>query len=306
MFKNLFKKTIRLPLSEELIKLGDTYYITLTEKEKELRETNSSIQEFDSTHYISRLRSLGFTNSKLVKNETDEIEKQISLIKTIKDVTESLQFIKDVKCYFGENTLVIRMDDFISMLHKYNLVCGRFREYTGIIPEEICDELETTQNKINKLNISNARYLVDLYKNSHLIYLKNFYCRSSSISEHDTKLIKQYLNRFGMFSIPSEYTYEYTGGIRGEAYQVICKTMGVPYDNSMHCSDEDLTHMGEHLFICAPENEMLNKSASLFKVKTIEDDPLICSIGRNNESVIVHSRWGRETELPTIKKYERK
>ena len=85
MFKNLFRKAIRLPLSEELIKLGDTYYITLTEKEKELRKTDSSIQESGSTHYVSRLRSLGFTNSKLVKNETDKIEKQISLIKTIKD-----------------------------------------------------------------------------------------------------------------------------------------------------------------------------------------------------------------------------
>ena len=305
MFKNLFKKTIRLPLSEELIKLGDTYYITLTEKEKELRETDSSIQEFGSTHYINRLRSLGFTNSKLVKNEINEIEKQISLVKTIKDVTESLQFIRDIKCCFGENTLVIRMDDFISMLRKYNLMCGRFCEYTGIIPEEICDELETTQNKIKRLNTSNAFYLVDLYKNNHLIHLKDFYCRD--INEHDTRLIKQYLNRFGMFSIPSEYTYEYIGGIRYEgAYQVICKAIGVPYDKSMHCNNEDLTYLGEHLFICAPESEMLNKSASLSSVKIIEDDPLICSIGRNNESVIVHSRWGREAELPTIKKYERK
>lgn len=94
------------------------------------------------TRESSLLHKLGFKRSKnaqLANQITSDIEAHN---KAYEEKKAALSFMQQAWATFGKDTMVIRYDKFFELLRKYNLVCGSFDSYTGIIPAENLADIE--------------------------------------------------------------------------------------------------------------------------------------------------------------------
>ena len=88
------------PLNEELERRSQLFLDEL------LKNTNIKTQEKYEEDLVKDLKDLGFSCSKNV-TETNKFNR------TVQTVLQSIQFIKQVKDYFGASTLVIKNEDLI-------------------------------------------------------------------------------------------------------------------------------------------------------------------------------------------------
>ncbi len=287
------------PLNEELERRSQLFLDEL------LKDTNIKTQEKYEEDLVKDLKDLGFSCSKNV-TETNKFNR------TIQTVLQSIQFIEQVKDYFGASTLVIKNEDLMYLIDKYDLVCGPFDQYLGYIPPEKTFKIKESKNKIDFFR--NLRCYKDDYEfrelwihyNSYrLIYLNRinhrrggYQLKNSNINPQE---VTKRLLRFGMFLVPDDerFVYKSLGGVRDSGRNCIEDDLGLLKD-STYISDVDLTHKGQHLFICAPSKDMnVDFSSKIVKYP----DPLICSLGVNN-SVVIHTMWGPESEDSILGKYK--
>ena len=83
-----------------------------------LRELELVRKDTDSSKSASNIRlaeELGFTNSKILKQSRDLIDKNRSFNDAIQAAVKSLGFMKELSDYFGEGTILIKLEDFINL-----------------------------------------------------------------------------------------------------------------------------------------------------------------------------------------------
>lgn len=278
---------------EVAIEKKKTSYIqsltTLSKFEEGRKNGDPEVNSFD---LVSRL---GFTNTKPVVERRELIKRNADFNQAVRASIKALQLIKEVQEYFGPNTIVVKRSDFVEILKKYNLVCGRFENYTGVVPDKNAREIDDALNKIQALvekqiTPKNQELLYEAYHRYMTYYIKEvtFY-RSYELQKDRERL----LNLFPL-ALCNSKAYSYSN-------EIICDLAnnGVKLENVSNLDAERV-----RMFICAPANEMNNsKNRVKFSVFTPRtDDPFICSL--TPYGVVIHSMWGREAEDEAIRKYK--
>lgn len=278
---------------EVAIEKKKTSYIqsltTLSKFEEGRKNGDPEVSSFD---LVSRL---GFTNTKPIVERRELIKRNADFNQAVQASIKALQLIKEVQAYFGPNTIVVKRSDFVEILKKYNLVCGRFENYTGVVPDKNAREIDDALNKIQalvekRMTPNNQELLYEAYHKYGTFYIKEvtFY-RSYELPKDGKRL----LNLFPL-ALCNEEAYSYNN-------EIICDLAnnGVKLEYVDNLNKERVG-----MFICAPANEMNNsKNKVKFSVFTPRtDDPFICSL--TPYGVVIHSMWGREAEDEAIKKYK--
>ena len=279
---------------EVAIEKKKTSYIqsltTLSKFEEGRKNGDPEVSSFD---LVSRL---GFTNTKPIVERREIIKRNSDFIQAVRASIKALQLIKEVQEYFGPNTIVVKRSDFVEILKKYNLVCGKFENYTGVVPDKNAREIDAALNKIqalveNKMTPNNQELLYEAYHKYMTFYIEEItFFRSYKVPKDRKRL----LNLFPLALCNIE-AYSYNDEI---IYDL--ENNGVKFDESVN----NLGKKRINMFICAPANEMNNsKNRVKFSVFTPRtDDPFICSL--TPYGVVIHSMWGREAEDEAIKKYK--
>lgn len=246
--------------------------------------------EVSSIDLVSRL---GFTNTKPIVERRELIKRNADFNQAVRDSIKILQLIKEVQEYFGPNTIVVKRSDFVEILKKYNLVCGRFENYTGVVPDKNAREIEDALNKIQVLR-GDTNYHKKLLYEAYNKYITYYIKEVTFLENYELpKDRKRLLNLFPL-ALCNREAYSYSDGIIRDL-----ANNGVRFGGVNNLDVERV-----NMFICAPANEMNNsKNKVKFSVFTPRtDDPFICSL--TPYGVVIHSMWGREAEDETIKKYK--
>ena len=276
----------------------------LERKTREFKQSLVQLSNLDSNRkrdiktpeYINLVSNLGFTNSKVVKQRKELIYKNEFFIKTVREASESLLFMKNLTDYFGEGTILIKIEDFIHLIKKYNLVCGEFSDYLGVIPDENLQRISECKEKL--MNIPNSDFstsLNNLYLNATRLYKINSI--STFIGENLKLSTKKVLNAFNFMVGTSDY---YTTSILG--LRMFLNTyLNIPENETDKIRNWSGFGVSNGMFIVAPRNEMMNAKKGI-NFSRQPDDPFICSLSKYGP--IIYSRWGKEAADETFKKYE--
>ena len=279
----------------ELEKKREDYIKSITELCKLKDDKNSQ-----DVSNIDLVGSLGFVNSRVVVEREKFLENRKNLNESIRGAFETVEIIKEINALFGPDTILIRRSDFESIIKKYDLVCGNFSEYTGVVPEKNIVEIRDTFVKINDLinrypEQTEYPHLRRVYWENNTVIIKEIeFGNEDLISRHDRKL----LNRFPIAIIPTHKSY-YDSRVYLRAY--LRNT--IPGLNNTEIYDVDYKEISGHLFICAPKKHMKSdRKVKLSLAPRKTDDPFICSLTKYG--VIIHSMWGKEAEDTTLSKYK--
>lgn len=276
--KELERKTIRFK--------KDLTYLSKLESNKENRE-----KTFES---INLIESLGFVNSKVVKQNRELVSKNESFTNAIRTASESLLFMKNLIDYFGEGIVLVKKEDFIHLIKKYDLVCGDFSDYLGVIPDENLQRISECRKKLMSISTNSCSDgFRNLYINATNLYKLtgvSTYSSSEELKSSTTRI----LNKFP-FMVN-------TGGYKSTVLRLFLGTyLNIPESEIRKINDCSCDRVMNGMFIAAPRKEMKNaKKGISFRIQP--DDPFIC--GLSKYGVVIYSRWGKEASDKTFKKYE--
>lgn len=282
----------------------DTLEVAVQKKRTNYLESLTILSKLNSVedqdvNSLKTVEKLGFINTQPVREKIEVIKQRANFNKAIRNACEALMFINEIRDYFGPNALVVKRSDFIELIKKYDLVCGMFGNYTGIVPDKNLTEIKETIEKLHNIESSlDSKSLIRAsYCKTYTYYVREvlFERSSYSLSKEETKLINLFplvLSERMMWSRDEDYS--------------ICKYL----KNNGFTLKEDFINgfrkvlVPDQLFICAPSREMNNRESrvkfSVFTPRT--DDPFICSL--TPYGVVIHSMWGREAEDEAIRKYK--
>ena len=283
--------------------LGNLKYISSQEikKEEVIKEGSTEIENIIS--------SLGFKNSENLQERkrqeeirlaTKEANRKFNM--TVQRAIESLRFVDEVHKYFGQNTLVISLKDFIYLINKYNLTCGEFSDFTGRIPDDKALEIKEAHDKILSDNMSHYGFerVYENYVNKNLYLIdvdsiEMYYLNNVSGDYRKHKLQDSTIKSLTSFPF-----------LVGDIGWFSSMTMFKKYMKTVFNEDtEKIKDISAHkidnfMFICAPTNEMNTKTKKAFT--KITTDPFICSL--TSEGVVIYSMWGEESKDEVLNKYK--
>lgn len=281
----------------------DTLEVAVQKKRTNYLESVTILSKLNSVedqdvNSLETVEKLGFVNTQPVREKIEVIKQRAKFNEAIRNACEALMFINEIRDYFGPNALVVKRSDFIELIKKYDLVCGRFGNYTGIVPDKNLTEIKETIEKLHNIESSlDSKSLIRAsYCKTYTYFVREvIFTRSSySLSKEETKLI----NLFPLV------LSERVGWRRDEDLSIgeYLKNNGFTLEDPIDGFSKDL--VPDQLFICAPSREMNNRESrvkfSVFTPRT--DDPFICSL--TPYGVVIHSMWGREAEDEAIRKYK--
>jgi len=287
----------RISYLEEL-KRVDKYEAQSNECSKSLKDINNS------------LISLGFNNSLCVIERNKYLDAQKDFNKQVEKYKRAFKFIYELKEYFGDSAILVKTSDFIKIIKKYDLVCGCFSHYTGIIPEKNIEEIQKAHNLIMKLRSQYDYYSRNSLSDLLLRYpeLKYSFCSvecsylRTITHRRGYKVGRDVTNYINTFPI----VLSNTGDYGSSKERSVCKYLneeGVNLDYSEIAEIDTVPTSSSGMFICAPRKYMenTNRKVSFSIAKT--DDPFVCSL--TPYGVVIHSMWGKEAEDETLLKYKK-
>lgn len=294
--------------------MSNTLELVLEKKKTDFINTLKSVSEFknkveddtfkDTKDNIRLSLELGFVNSKCIVEQSKIIQENLSFNQSVQRACECLKFIQEVSECFGPGTMVIKLEDLIEIMKKYNLVCGEFKNYTGVVPEENIIEIRSAISKVNSVKDGKYHYkyptLSECYEGKYLKIITDITMRVTS--DRVLRLgrnIKRSLKSFPITILSSNSGY-YSDTLIKDFLKNFYKESEI---NKI--SRFDYHPFGDNmLFIIAPKNYMNNANQKLrFRSRPKTDDPFICSLTKYG--VVIHSKWGKEAEDKTFEKYSR-
>lgn len=305
------KNISTLTLQEEARVLYVNYlgYLQSTSSQP-LKEEN--LKKVETSDINSIIDTLGFKNSKNLDTKRKKEEEIKAIEETnrkfneaVRRACESITFVDQIHEYFGEETLIISLKDFIYLIEKYNLVCGDFSDFTGEIPDKNVLEIKEAYDKIWRIKHG--------YISKHSLYSQ--YREERKLYEVDIDSIEMtYLNwdrndfrKHELKESTIKSLQKFPFMIGESSYSSSVNSLFRVYMNDVFQENSDkLKSIGtkridNFMFICAPRNEMNTKTKKEFK--TMTNDPFICSL--TNFGIVIHSKWGEEANDEVLKKYEK-
>lgn len=246
------------------------------EREKQALQVPQKLEEEYNTLCNMGLRKS--QNALLIKKKLDAI---YSLNSTISDHNSQVEyfrrvarFVREVRAYF-KNAIVVSVQDFLTLLEKYNLICGDLSDYTGAIPEENIQELKKARELLKDT------YHLDLRINDidAVKYLsQNYYTRiATSVSSEQLKECGgEIFKRFPIVS--SYYSAVSKARFRGES--------------------KDTTG-----FLIAASPDLITHKLEIKKKEKVRvEDPFVFKY--TPLGIVIFTKWGKEADDEVLKKYE--
>lgn len=109
-------------------------FLTTVEQESE----SYTLQCRNAYNELKRLEKLGLSNTSTAhkyKHDADKYSLHLAAKKLIVRMCETWRKI-------GNDTLILKMEHFVDVLNRYNLVCGWIEDYVGVIPATAIDSFE--------------------------------------------------------------------------------------------------------------------------------------------------------------------
>lgn len=272
------------------------------------------------------LQSLGLSktkNAQLITDHEKEIARYNSNVDCFLLMTEAWK-------HFGNDVMIVRYDQFMQLLEKYNLVCGDLSRYKGYIPEKNLQEIARIKGMdvpdkfavdMEELEVVNLSFTVD-----ELIKAIRFPYRPKSTNALDEMEIK----RVGSYSSPMPSSFFSRGYLDTrfsptsnpfldiEARLRIMQEEAEMRAKIMREDENRRKAMIPRFFIAAPAQEMepLDVRTTFMTVydskksDAIKDfanviqtrDPFFCSCTKYG--VLIYSKWGDEAQDEIIKRYQ--
>lgn len=220
-------------------------------------------------------------NALLIKKKLDAI---YSLNLTISDHNSQVEyfrrvarFVREVRAYF-KNAIVVSIQDFLTLLEKYNLICGDLSDYTGAIPEE---------------NIQELKEASELLKDSYHLNLR--------INDADAVrfLSQNYYTRIAT-SVSLEQLKEYGGEL--------FKRFPIVYESLYHYSAvNQASFRGGYKdttgFLIAASPDLITHKLEIKKKEKVRvEDPFVFKY--TPLGIVIFTKWGKEADDEVLKKYE--
>lgn len=101
---------------------------------------------------LELLRTTGLTNSRNMQALADA-ESHVNRINEERKMTaERIKLIQLLHKHYGKDVMLMRLEDFMELLDKYNLSCGFLSDYTGSIPRKNLEEIAKGKMFLDRLN----------------------------------------------------------------------------------------------------------------------------------------------------------
>lgn len=181
------KVNFNRPMNEIVEEIHESFFTEVDRLLKEARISKSLDTDKQSLiDKCEKLRSLGFTNTKEVK----EAEIEISRLEALRKENESKKELIEAINYFGfkyPNYKFITEDSVKKICNKYNLIYGSVRKYIGTVPDKNIKQMQEFNIKKEDMAywVENRRRYVSIYSNessadiidykTHLLYSKDSY-----------------------------------------------------------------------------------------------------------------------------------
>lgn len=217
---------------------------------------------------LELLRTTGLINSRNMQALADA-ENHVNRTNEERKMTaERIKLIQLLHKHYGKDVMLMRLEDFISLMYKYNLTCGMFEDYTGSIPKKNLEEVvrakafcEQEQISWHDEDYAEKRWLTEQLRRCYKITQINY----------DSLNIETY-KRFPL--IPEHDYFNSRGIIVGDK---------------------------SNIFIAAPIQEMNNVPKIVERIRT--EDPFVFSVAK--QGVIIYSAWGDEGNDEVVQKYRK-
>lgn len=289
--------TPKIPMSVQLVLMMEQ----LIQENRNSLSLSSSEEKFNilSAEY-NRFKQIGMENTKNARIILEQIQSIRSVLEVRNKAEELFKFIKRIRSFFGENTILIGTTQFEELCKKYKLDIGLLNDYTGVIPEKNIKEIENVVSKVNsrvcpsEINKTfNQGYVFkvnevkhDLVSISNLKVFDDFY---------------KWVNRKKV--IISKRLENYDGTIWLEDLKGMNPGLPESCENFKHDNliKLDCTRVtNETIFIACPPEQLKEQS---IKVTKMAIDPIVFQY--SPYGVIVHSVWGEEAEDQVFEEYKK-
>lgn len=272
------------------------------------------------------LESLGLSktkNAQLIANHEQEVAQYNAKVDSFLLMTEAWKM-------FGNDVMIVRYDQFMQLLEKYNLVCGDLSRYKGYIPEKnlqdiarikgmnVPDKFAAEMDKLEGINLSND--IDDLKRAIRFPYRPS---GTDALSQMGIKHVGDYQGYR-----PSIYSPLMSMGFGNlSAFESWMNDIREEQERRaawMAKEEKRRKAMIPRFFIAAPAQEMEPLSvrtkdyailsadikAVQAKREALKDfadiiqtkDPFFCSCTKSG--VLIYSKWGDEAQDEIIKRYQ--
>lgn len=248
-----------------------------------------------------RVEALGFTNAY-------EVAEQKQFGKNV----ELLRFMVEMWRDLGRNTMVIGIDQFRSLLHRYDLMCVPFSSYKGDIPTKNLQEIEDAMSKLNMFYAEQPgryaywlRYQFTAIRSSvelmELIRFPFYYYGAVSSCEEELTVnsiifdFSPHPEGIMFIAAPKDFVEKPKIKRYEDPYRFYdISYMGTDKESQkVELANSILRGVSEYANVeYSPEPKSLPRNY----------DPFVCTVCKHG--VIIHSMWGAEAEDSTIKRYE--
>lgn len=271
--------------------------LLMEEMKKQVEEVSLPV-EMQSE--LELLRTTGLTNSRNMQALTDA-ENHVNKINEERKMTaERIKLIQLLHKHYGKDVMLMRLEDFMALLDKYNLSCGFLSDYTGSIPRKNLEEIAKGKMFLDKLNPldkmretwSEAQMLLDQSLQRYGInnegvcidyeeglFLRNNIDRWHYVVECTKEYIKEHpdIHRFPFVKAKDKFFY------------------------SMITTHYSMSSATTRQLIAAPAQEMNNAPKIRERIRT--EDPFVFSVAK--QGVIIYSTWGDEGNDELVQKYRK-
>lgn len=249
---------------------------------------------------LELLRSVGLTNSANME-ALKGAEQRVNDINASRQLTaERIRLVQLMHKHYGPDVMLMRTEDFMALLDKYNLVCGFLEDYTGSVPQKNLVEIARAKDFLDGFDgLDELRKTWSTYDLLSSPTRQEYGRRAYNVSiEYESGLfLRDKIHRWHyLVECTKEYLRENPDALR-------CPFVKAE-DSFFYFHQRDdysMSRKTDRLLIAAPAQEMKNRPKIVERIRT--EDPFVFSV--TDCGVLIYSAWGDEGNDELVQKYRR-
>lgn len=237
-------------------------------------------------------------------NEQEKVRRynreQILIDQKRERLLEIFRFYLRARDKYGPNTILLPEKKFVEILNKYNLICGRFENYTGSIPEDKIEELQQV------LSIEDKDHLPEINSIYPITEITGVDADDLSRVKREVEKIPFFVHKRELFNTRQSKdpwgVYQKVTYGDGFLYTLIDGSQvrtNTAYTNDWGDQRSKIISANPIKFFIAAPKDLFNRRVS---TTLMPKDPLICAKCRYG--ILITVRWGEEANAETILEFE--
>lgn len=236
------------------------------------------------------LKSVGLTNSRNMKALADAEKRVNDVNERRRRNAECLKLVRYLHKHYGEDCMLMSLEDFMALIEKYNLSCGFLNDYSGSIPKKNLRDIKRA-----------SEFLKDLegYEDSSTNLSQFLFERANKIvneARPEKVFLASHIKKYERITeCDKEYVAANPDVVR---FPFVEKN---PYGSYIFGKPYRTSYDSSRLLIAAPSQEMNTLVKISERIRT--EDPFVFSVGK--QGVIIYSAWGDEGNDEVVQKYRK-